>query len=165
MWIGNYPFIKNRNSWHLCRYNALMPTDFSKFKTVLKVNFRNGFHLSDWFSSIDSKWCSGRTLLRLLCSQKSHCAKSCEYGGCGTIWFEFFGEIVAKNQCSMAWRIIVVLKPKVVLPEFRPLKMKVSIKRWITLKNTACRQFDLVEGIQNAQHNKCRHYKNRKIHF
>ena len=43
-------------------------------------------------SSIDSKRCPRSDLLNLLNSQKSHRAKSEQYGGCGTIWVEFLAK-------------------------------------------------------------------------
>ncbi|KAL6268141.1 hypothetical protein P5V15_001233 [Pogonomyrmex californicus] len=63
----------------------------------------NTFFVSACISSIDSKRCPQSDLLSLLNSQKSHGAKSGEYGGCGTIWIEFLAKCHEEPvQCEMA---------------------------------------------------------------
>ena len=76
-----------------------------------------------------------------------------------------FREMVPKNQCIMSRHIIVVQNKKLSCYDSGLFKWLASLKCCLTLKNTVCRQFVLVERIKNAQHNKCRHYKNRKIYF
>ena len=62
------------------------------------------FFDSAFISSILSKWCPRSGLLSLGNSQKSHGAKSGEYGGCGTICAEFLAKWSRRTrvQCETA---------------------------------------------------------------
>jgi len=74
------------------RHNALMLIFFPILETVRKVFFRDGlqyflrfgFYLLNRVETV-----SPERSFEFLNSQKSHDAKSSEYGGCGTIWVEF----------------------------------------------------------------------------
>ena len=86
------------------RYNALMPTFFESSKHLLNsisgIAFK-AFFVSDCISWIVWKWCPRSGLLSLGNSQKSHGAKSGEYGGCGTICIEFLAKWSRKT--SAVW--------------------------------------------------------------
>jgi len=74
------------------RHNAFVPTFFQSSKQSEK--FFSGMAFNTFFdsaftSSIESKRYPQSGLLSLLNSQKSHGAKSGEYGNCRTIWVEF----------------------------------------------------------------------------
>jgi len=83
------------------RHNALMPMFFAILETVRKVFIRmafNTFFDSAFISSIESKRYPRSGFLSLLNSQKSHGAKSGEYGGCGTIWVEFLAKCFRRTS-------------------------------------------------------------------
>ena len=82
------------------RYNALMPTFFQSLKHLLNLISRISFD-SACISSIVSKRCPRSGLLCLRNSQKSHEAKSGEYGGCGTICVAFLVEW--SRRTSAVW--------------------------------------------------------------
>ena len=86
------------------RYIALMPTFFPIVETHVKFDFRNclqSLHRFGLFFSIVSKRCPRSGLLSLGNSQKSHEAKSGEYGGCGTIYVEFLAKWLRRT--SAVW--------------------------------------------------------------
>jgi len=95
------------------RHNALMPMFFPILETVREVFIRmafNTFFDSAFISSIESKRYLRSGLLSLLNSQKSHGAKSGEYGGCGTIWVEFLAKCFRRTNAVFLepieiWRV------------------------------------------------------------
>ena len=86
------------------RSNAIMPTFFPIVETLVKFDFRNCLHAffdSACIFSIVSKRCPRSGLLSLENSQKSHGAKSGEYGGCGAICVEFLAKW--SRETSAVW--------------------------------------------------------------
>ena len=86
------------------RYNALMPTFFPIVETLVKFDFRNchqrllrfGLNLFNRVKTVSSEWS-----FEIGDSQKSHGAKSGEYGGCGTICVEFLAKW--SRRTSAVW--------------------------------------------------------------
>ena len=77
--------------------NALCQSFFQSSKHAEKSSLGIAFNAradSRWISSMDSKRFPRSGLLSFGNSQKSHGAKSGEYGGCGATWLEF----LAKNS-------------------------------------------------------------------
>ena len=74
---------------HLCQ--RFFQSSKHLLNSISGIAFK-AFFDSACISSIDSKRCPRSGLLSLGNSQKSHGAKSDEYGGCGTICFEFFAK-------------------------------------------------------------------------
>ena len=102
------------------RYNALMPTFFPIVETLVKFDFRNCFQSLLRFGLYlfnRAKRCPRSGLLSLGNSQKSHGAKSGEYGGCGTICVEFLAEW-SRRMSAVRRRIIVMQKSRVVCPKY-----------------------------------------------
>ena len=120
--------LKLPNVMHLCQRIS------QSSKQLLKCVFHIGLQLSLRFSSIESKRYTWSGLLSLLSSRKSHGAKSCDYGGCGTIWVEFSAKWSRRINALWHGALLWCKNQELACHISDFFKGITSLKRCITLK-------------------------------